>query len=85
MPYNKEQLQQIVHWLTQRTPKLIEQGCLVCGAPAAGFGVEQLTVPDFPTPLLAVACRTCANILLFNEELVLVPAMAYGSLQAQER
>jgi hypothetical protein len=27
MPYTKEQLQRILQWLTQRVPKLIEQGC----------------------------------------------------------
>jgi hypothetical protein len=54
----------------QRTPKLIEQGCPLCGAPAAGFGVEQLTMSELPTSLLAVACRTCGYIMLFNAELV---------------
>jgi hypothetical protein len=68
MPYSKEQLQRILQWLTQRTPKLIEQGCPLCGAPAAGFGVEQLKGVELNVPLLAVACRTCGHIMLFNEE-----------------
>jgi hypothetical protein len=76
MPYNKEQLQHIVQWLTQRTPTLMEQGCPLCGAPAAGFGVEQLTISDLPIPLLAVACRNCAHIMLFNEEPILASATA---------
>jgi hypothetical protein len=76
MPYNKEQLQRIVQWLTLRTPKLMEQGCPLCGAPAAGFGVEQLTSSELPTTLLAVACRTCGHIMLFNEEHVFQPSAA---------
>jgi hypothetical protein len=76
MPYTREQLQQIVEWLTQRVPKLMEQGCPLCGAPAAGFGVEQLTGLELPTTLLAVACRTCGHIILFNEELVFKPSSA---------
>jgi len=70
MPYNVEQLQRIVQWLTQRAPKLMEQGCPLCGAPSTGFGVEQMMAPDLPTPLLAVACRTCGHVILFNEALV---------------
>jgi hypothetical protein len=72
MSYDKEQLQHIVQWLTQRTPKLMAEGCPICGAPAAGFGVEQFIIPDFPIPLLALACRACAHVMLFNEEPVLL-------------
>lgn len=74
MPYSSEQLQRIVQWLSQRAPKLMEQGCPICGNPATGFGVEQMTNPDWPAPLLAVACRNCGHILLFNEQVVLQPA-----------
>jgi hypothetical protein len=74
MPYTTEQLQRIVQWLAQRAPKLMQQGCPLCGAPAAGFGVERLMAPDLPTTLLAVACRTCGHIMLFNEELVFQPS-----------
>ena len=70
MPYTQEQLQIIVQWLARWVPKLMEQGCPLCGAPAAGFGVEQMTAPDLPAPLLAVACRTCGHIMLFNQDLV---------------
>lgn len=74
MPYSPEQLQQIVQWLQQRTPRLLEQGCPLCGAPAAGFGVEQVAVPGLPTPMLAVACRNCGHIMLFNEDLIVSAA-----------
>jgi hypothetical protein len=84
MPYNKEQLQQIVQWLTQRTPKLMDQGCPLCGAPAAEFGVEQLTIPDLPIPVLALACRTCAHIMLFNEESMLAASTAQPSLKVRK-
>jgi hypothetical protein len=77
MPYTNEQLQRIVQWLTQRTPKLMEQGCPLCNAPASAFGVEQFTIPDLPIPLLAVACRTCGHIMLFNEAMVISTSTTY--------
>jgi hypothetical protein len=43
----------------------------MCGAPAAKFGVEQISLPDLAVPLMAVACRTCGHILLFNASLIL--------------
>jgi hypothetical protein len=71
MPYTVEQRQRIVQWLSQRVPRLTEQGCPLCGASAAAFGVEPVSIPSLSVPLLAVACRTCGYIMLFNEELVL--------------
>ncbi len=71
MSYTVEQRQRIVEWVSQRVPRLMEQGCPLCGAPASGFGIEQLLIPDFAIPLLAVACRTCGYIMLFNEVMVL--------------
>jgi hypothetical protein len=71
MSYTGEQRQRIVQWVSQRVPRLMEQGCPLCGAPAAGFGIEQARIPDFAVPLLAVACRTCGYIMLFNESMVL--------------
>jgi hypothetical protein len=84
MSYNKVQLQHIVQWLTQRTPRLMEDGCPICGSPAAGFGVEQFIIPDFPIPLLAVACRTCAHVMLFNEEPVLASLAQRAVGQAKD-
>ena len=74
MPYNQDQLRQIVQWLQLRTPRLLEQGCPLCSAPASGFGVEKVELPGLPTPMLAVACRTCGHIMLFNEDMILKPA-----------
>lgn len=71
MSYTVEQRQLIVQWVNQRVPRLMEQGCPLCGAPASGFGVEQVRIPDFAVPLLAVACRNCGYIMLFNETMVL--------------
>jgi hypothetical protein len=85
MTYTKEQLQRIVQWLTQHAPKLMDQGCPLCGAPAAEFGVEQLTIPNLPIPLLAVACRTCAHIMLFNEEPVLTSSTVQVPLKVNHR
>lgn len=73
MPYSQEQLKQIVQWLRQRTPRLLEQGCPLCDAPASGFGVEQATMPGVAIPVLTVACRSCGHIILFNEEMILKP------------
>ncbi len=38
---------------------------------AAGLGVERLNIPDIDVPLLAVACRNCGHVMLFNEQMVL--------------
>lgn len=70
MPYTPNQLQQIVQWMTQHVPRLMEQGCPLCSAPANTFGVEQIAVPGLAVPLLAVACRTCSHIMLFNEAMI---------------
>jgi hypothetical protein len=74
MPYTREQLDQIVQWLRQRAPKLMADGCPICGASAAQFGVEPMHVPDFPTALVAIACRSCGHIVLFNADAVLSQA-----------
>jgi hypothetical protein len=71
MPYTPEQLQHIVQWMTQRVPRLMEQGCPLCGAASTAFGVEQLTVPELAIPLLMVACRACGYIMLFNESMIM--------------
>ena len=71
MPYTPEELQRIVQWLAQHAPRLMEQGCPLCGAPAARFGVEQISLPNLDVPMLAVACRACGHVMLFNAALVL--------------
>jgi hypothetical protein len=71
MAYTNEQLQQIVKWLSKRVPRFNEQGCPLCGGPATAFGVQQIALPGLDVPLLAVACRTCGHVMLFNEDLVL--------------
>jgi hypothetical protein len=71
MAYTPAELQRIVQWITQHVPRLMEQGCPLCGAPATGFGVEQLGIPNLDVPLMLVACRTCGHIMLFNESLIL--------------
>jgi hypothetical protein len=70
MPYTPEQLQHIVQWMNQRVPRLMQQGCPLCGAAASSFGVEQLTLPELAIPLLMVACRACGYIMLFNESMI---------------
>jgi hypothetical protein len=71
MPYTPEELQQIVLWINQHVPRLMEHGCPLCGAPAAKFGVEQIGIPNLNVRLMAVACRACGYIMLFNAALVL--------------
>ena len=71
MPYTAEQRARIVQWVSQRVPRLIEQGCPLCGAPASSYGIEQIAIPNLDIPLLAVACRTCGYIMLFNEAMIL--------------
>ena len=71
MSYTPDQLQTIVRWLSQRVPRFTEQGCPLCGAPATAFGVQQIALPGLDVPLLALACRTCGHVMLFNESLVL--------------
>ena len=71
MPYTPEELQRIVQWINQHVPRLMEHGCPLCGAPAAKFGVEQIGIPELNVPLMAVACRICGYIMLFNAALVL--------------
>jgi hypothetical protein len=71
MPYTPEQSERIGKWVSQRVPRLIEQGCPLCGAPANSYGIEQMAVPNFPVPLIAVACRSCGYIMLFNETMIL--------------
>jgi hypothetical protein len=71
MPYSAQELQRIVQWLAQHVPRLMEHGCPLCGGPAAKFGVEQISIPNLNVPLMAVACRTCGYVMLFNAALVL--------------
>lgn len=71
MAYTREQLDWIVQWLRQRAPKLMVEGCSICGASAAQFGVEPMQVPEFPAMLVAIACRSCGHIVLFNADAVL--------------
>ena len=70
MPYTDAQRQQIILWIRQRVPRLTTEGCPLCGN-VAGLGVERLNIPDMDVPLLAVACRNCGHVMLFNEQLVL--------------
>ena len=76
MPYTPEELQRIVQWIDQHIPRLIAHGCPLCGAPAARFGVEQISIPSLNVPLMAVACRTCGYIMLFNAAIVLGDSIA---------
>ena len=71
MAYTIEQRQQIVQWIAQRVPRLTEHGCPLCAGPATAFGVEQIAVPNLEVPLMAIACRTCGYVMLFNEALIL--------------
>ena len=70
MPYTDAQRQQIIQWIRQRVPRLTTEGCPLCGN-VAGLGVERLNIPDIDVPLLAVACRNCGHVMLFNEQLEL--------------
>ncbi len=70
MPYTDAQRQQIIQWIRQHVPRLTTEGCPLCGN-VAGLGVERLNIPDIDVPLLAVACRSCGHVMLFNEQLVL--------------
>jgi hypothetical protein len=78
MPYSPEELQRIVQWINQHVPRLMEHGCPLCGAPAAKFGVEQIGIPELNVPLMAVACRACGYIMLFNAALVLSSSAKAG-------
>jgi hypothetical protein len=71
MPYTAAELQRIVQWMGEHVPRLMEHGCPLCGAPAAKFGVEQVGIPNLNVPLMAVACRACGYVMLFNAALVL--------------
>jgi hypothetical protein len=70
MAYTDEQRQRIAQWIGQRVPRLTAEGCPLCGN-VAGYGVEQLNMPELDVPLLAVACRNCGHVMLFNQQLVL--------------
>ena len=71
MPYTTDQRQRIVQWISQHVPRLTERGCPLCGAPSTAFGVEQIAVPNLDVRLMAIACRSCGYIMLFNESIVL--------------
>jgi hypothetical protein len=70
MSYTNDQRQQIAQWIGQRVPRLTTDGCPLCGN-TSGYGVERLNLPALDVPLLAVACRNCGHVMLFNEHLVL--------------
>jgi hypothetical protein len=72
MSYTDEQRQRIAQWIGQRVPRLTAEGCPLCGN-TAGYGVSRISVPDLDVPLLAVACRNCGHVMLFNELQVLEP------------
>jgi C4-type Zn-finger protein len=76
MAYTIDQRQRIVQWIAQRVPRLTEYGCPLCAGPATAFGVEQIAVPNLEVPLMAIACRTCGYIMLFNEAMILGEAAA---------
>ncbi|HNP85298.1 MAG: hypothetical protein JST60_15835 [Chloroflexi bacterium SZAS-1] len=71
MSYNDQQRQQIASWIAQKVPRLTREGCPLCGSTTGGYGVERVTVPSLEVPLLAVACRNCGHVMLFNEQSVL--------------
>jgi hypothetical protein len=73
MAYTDEQRQRIAAWIGQRVPRLTSEGCPLCGSASSGYGVERLNIHDLDVPLLAVACRNCGHVMLFNEHLVLGP------------
>lgn len=70
MAYTDDQRQRIATWISQKVPRLTSEGCPLCASPA-GYGVERVTVPNLEVPLLAVACRNCGYVMLFNEQSVL--------------
>ncbi|HEU5103045.1 MAG TPA: hypothetical protein VFU22_28680 [Roseiflexaceae bacterium] len=70
MSYTDAQRQQIVQWIRQRVPRLTTEGCPLCGN-VAGLGVEQISISEIDIKLLAVACRNCGHVMLFNEQMVL--------------
>ena len=72
MSYSDEQRQRIAQWIGQRVPRLTSEGCPLCGS-NAGYGVSRVSLTDLDVPLLAVACRNCGYVMLFNEEQVLEP------------
>jgi hypothetical protein len=73
MPYTDEERRQIVQWIGKRVPRLTTEGCPLCGN-VAGLGVERVNISDLDLKLLAVACRNCGHVMLFNEQLVLGPS-----------
>lgn len=72
MAYNDAQRQKIATWIAQKVPRLTKEGCPLCGS-TTGYGVERVSVPGLEVPLLAVACRNCGHVMLFNEQAVLGP------------
>lgn len=71
MSYTDQQRQQIAGWIAQKVPRLTSEGCPLCGSTSGGYGVERVTLPALEVPLLAVACRNCGHVMLFNEQVVL--------------
>lgn len=71
MSYTDQQRQQIASWVSQKVPRLTSEGCPLCASTTGGYGVERVTVPGLEVPLLAIACRSCGYVMLFNEQSVL--------------
>ncbi|MBK9942122.1 MAG: hypothetical protein IPP13_10945 [Kouleothrix sp.] len=71
MAYTDDQRQRIAAWIEQKVPRLTAEGCPLCTHASAGYGVERVVVPNLDVPLLAVACRNCGYVMLFNEQAVL--------------
>lgn len=74
MSYTDQQRQQISSWVSQKVPRLTSEGCPLCASATGGYGVERVTVPGLEVPLMAIACRNCGYVMLFNEQAVLTPA-----------
>jgi hypothetical protein len=71
MTHTDDQRQRIAQWITQRVQRLTSEGCPLCGSTTAGFRSGRLTFPNLDTPMLALECRNCAHVMLFNEQQIL--------------
>jgi hypothetical protein len=70
MSHTDEQRQRIAQWISQRVPRLTTDGCPLCGS-TTGFRSGRLTFPNFDVPMLALECRSCGHVMLFNEQQML--------------
>jgi len=73
MSYTEAQQRQIVRFVEQRLVRLKTEGCPMCGSATAGYRSGRVTIPNFELPLLAIECRSCGHLMLFNEQRVLAP------------